>query len=149
MNRLIQNKVEIHYIKPWLGFPFRVIGKNEKVGLCPYLHPRFTTQLVMLLCICESPGCFQHQSLFIQFNMVFHAEFQVIIDAMNWSYKRKCSTVNIYSESPSSIIVVSNLYTRYLVVIDIILKYRSRQRTKFRMAWVKGHVCLTGNVLDD
>lgn len=69
---------------------------------------------------------------------------------MNWAYERKYRTVNIYSDSQSSIIALSNLYTRNArkaVVCDLILKYENFQGTEFKLEWVKKCAGITCNEL--
>lgn len=102
-----------------------VIGKNEKVLealVHVYTHGSWMNGSTAFA-FCAFQGdqvVYEYKSFLRMFNTVFQAELQAIVDAMNWAHERKYKTVNIYSDSQSSIIAMSNIYTRNRVVRDTI-----------------------------
>lgn len=62
-----------------------------------------------------------------QFNTVFEAELQVIIEVAKWAYDRRYEAVSIHSENQYSIVVLNNMHSRNKEIREVIKRYQRDQ----------------------
>lgn len=77
-------------------------------------------------------------------NSVYQAELLAIYDAIEWTQKASITSATIYTDSLSGLIALEDIYSKNLLVIQIILKLQ-HINTKINFKWVKSHIGIRGN----